>query len=351
MSRFVQLHLLLSYPPSNPNRDDLGKPKSAVMGGVPRMRISSQSLKRAWRTSDAFQAELQGHLGTRTKRMGQEILKTLQEAGMAEDAAKTWAGQIAGKFGKLDTDGLDIAQLCHFTPEERNAIDDLAKRIAAGATPDDGELTGLIRHAHSAADVALFGRMLAARPECNSEAAAQVAHAITVHKVTMEDDFFTAVDDLKKRSDDAGSAHMGETEFAAGLFYLYVCVDCALLKANLSGDAELAKKTLAALLEAAATVAPSGMQNRFGSRVRASYVFAERGDQQPRSLSAAFLKPVEGKDMLEAAVKNIEDTAANMDKTYGACRDGEPYRFRCDPDNAVGTLAELKAFVAGAVDA
>lgn len=29
MSRFIQLHLLTEYPLSNPNRDDLGRPKSA----------------------------------------------------------------------------------------------------------------------------------------------------------------------------------------------------------------------------------------------------------------------------------------------------------------------------------
>jgi len=54
MSTFIQLHLLTSYPPSNLNRDDLGRPKTAVMGGKTRLRISSQSLKRAWRNSELF---------------------------------------------------------------------------------------------------------------------------------------------------------------------------------------------------------------------------------------------------------------------------------------------------------
>jgi CRISPR system Cascade subunit CasC len=34
MSEFIQLHILASYPPSNLNRDDLGRPKTAVMGGT-----------------------------------------------------------------------------------------------------------------------------------------------------------------------------------------------------------------------------------------------------------------------------------------------------------------------------
>ena len=70
MTRFIQLHLLVSYPPANLNRDDLGRPKTAKMGGVDRLRVSSQSLKRAWRTSELFQDALAGHIGTRTKLLG-----------------------------------------------------------------------------------------------------------------------------------------------------------------------------------------------------------------------------------------------------------------------------------------
>ena len=100
MSTFIQLHLLTSYPPSNLNRDDLGRPKTAIMGGKNRLRISSQSLKRAWRTSDLFAEALEGHIGTRTKDMGVEIYKALRGKGAAEGNAKEWAKQIAEVFGK-----------------------------------------------------------------------------------------------------------------------------------------------------------------------------------------------------------------------------------------------------------
>ncbi|SKC34200.1 CRISPR system Cascade subunit CasC [Photobacterium piscicola] len=46
MSQFIQLHTLTSYAPSNLNRDDLGRPKTAKMGGFERLRVSSQSQKR-----------------------------------------------------------------------------------------------------------------------------------------------------------------------------------------------------------------------------------------------------------------------------------------------------------------
>ncbi len=159
--------------------------------------------------------------------------------------------------------------------------------------------------------------MLASSPAYNTEAASQVAHAISVHKATVEDDFFTAVDDLNNGEDDMGAGHMGETEFAAGLFYLYLCIDRELLTENLSGDTELANKTIGALIQSAATIAPSGKQNSFASRARASYILCESGDQQPRSLSVAFLKPVGGADLLSHSINALEQTREKMDAVYG----------------------------------
>ena len=347
MSRFVQLHLLTSYPPANLNRDDLGRPKTAIMGGAQRLRISSQSLKRAWRTSDVFNQSLASNIGIRTKEMGRRIYKNLVDQDVKEKDAKAWAIEIAGVFGKIKKEDkksddplhmLDIEQLAHFSPEEREAIDALIQvLVERGSGPDKDELV-LLKKQHSAADIALFGRMLASNPAYNTDAAAQVAHAISVHKVTVEDDFFTAVDDLNTGEEDVGAGHMGETEFAAGLFYQYICIDRELLKENLGGDDALTNKTLAALTESAATVAPSGKQNSFASRARASYILAETGDQQPRSLSVAFLKPVNSVDMLVDSVTALGNSIAMMDKAYGECADK---RYVMNLVTGEGSLKEI----------
>ncbi|HLA35689.1 MAG TPA: type I-E CRISPR-associated protein Cas7/Cse4/CasC, partial [Rhodocyclaceae bacterium] len=165
MTQFVQLHLLVSYPPANPNRDDAGKPKCAMMGGVNRMRISSQSLKRAWRTSDKFDAALAGHLGVRTKHLGAEVKKKLLQAGMDEAKAVELAAKVAGQFGKLKKDSTEIEQLCHIAPEEQAAVDAVVAQLTAGDTLDDKVFSALVKSRHKAADVALFGRMLAAKPD------------------------------------------------------------------------------------------------------------------------------------------------------------------------------------------
>ena len=45
----IEFHILQSFPVSCLNRDDLGSPKSAIIGGVERARVSSQCWKRAVR--------------------------------------------------------------------------------------------------------------------------------------------------------------------------------------------------------------------------------------------------------------------------------------------------------------
>ena len=338
MNRFIQLHLLTSYPPSNLNRDDLGRPKTAVMGGELRLRISSQSLKRSWRTSDFFKSQdLENHIGKRTKEIGHKIFKDLtEEKGLDPKKAKELTRKIIEKFGKLkkiskesnqktkksdsknNPQDLEIEQLVHFSPEEIENIKELCCKIAEDTSPSiDKEK--LLQKDHKAVDIAMFGRMLASNPQYNTEAAVQVAHALTVHSVTVEDDFFTAVDDLNTGEEDSGSAHLGETEFSAGLFYLYLCIDKTSLIKNLCNDKSLADKSLTALVESSAMIAPTGKQNSFASRARASYIRCEVGSEQPRSLSVAFLKPVSNGDMLNSAIKQLEETAENMNKVYGKC--------------------------------
>lgn len=416
MPRFVQLHILTSYPPANLNRDDLGRPKTAWMGGAERLRVSSQSLKRAWRTSEVFKNELDAdrplplskafldaldeaaveirkvkpheidlhpHIGVRTKDIGYAakyaILKHAEEANTAEDVTEAkalkWAKEIADGFGERDKESADelrTGQIVHFSMRELYAIDQLTKKLAEKKRgPEDDELK-VLRREHQAVDIALFGRMLAGKKAKQSiwgEASVQVAHAITVHGVEVEDDYFTAVDDLNVAPGvQSGSGFLDTLEFGAGLFYLYICVDREQLEQNLmieqqaiddaeadaEGDSEpawedpkaLASRTVQALADAAIRVTPSGKRNAFGHHTYAHHVLAERGDQQPRSLAVAFLSPVDGAgDWLAEAGERLASTCSKMEKVYGAC--AEPHRYRLDFTTETGTLDGLKEFVAG----
>lgn len=403
MSEFIQLHILASYPPSNLNRDDLGRPKTAVMGGSQRLRISSQSLKRAWRTSDQFEESLHGLIGIRTRSLGEKIYGAMVSgqqlmdvvAGekskpvrspLSEEDALIWSAGIADAYGALKSPkewekGPEYKQMIHFRPSEIQAIDNLITVIAdpeqkeaAKALEIDlsdlKQLGSLISEGKSlsdpqkkkknnlnkqvrsitlfkkdtAVDISMFGRMMADATDYNVEAAVQVAHAITVHDVAVEDDYFTAVDDLNRGEEDVGAGHLGESEFASGLFYLYLCINRDLLMENLGGDEALANNALRALTETAVKVAPTGKQASFASRAYASYLLAERGCQQPRSLSVAYLTALRDRNLLESAITSLQETRKKMDAVYGMCSDG------CCEMNAYageGTLKEVLDFVAG----
>lgn len=350
MSRFIQLHILTSYPPSNLNRDDTGRPKTAVVGDCTRLRISSQSLKRAWRTSDIFESTLKGHIGTRTKEMGISVYQSLTKQGISEKNAREWAKLIACQFGKPKSDkktenneDLHVEQLVHFNPEEEQAIANLVtKLVATEIAPTDDDLK-LLRKQHTAVDIAMFGRMLASTPAFNTEAAVQVAHAITVHKAAVEDDYFIAVDDLNNGEANRGAAHIGEAGFGAGVFYLYLCINRELLQQNLGGDAVLTQQALNALLNAVTKVSPTGKQNSFASRAYAGFVLAEKGDQQPRTLAQAFLKPVKDQDTLGRAIAELSKRRDNYNAVYGDCADASA---QFNVETGEGSLSKIADFIA-----
>lgn len=382
MSRFIQIHALTVYAPSNLNRDDTGRPKTAKFGGAERLRISSQALKRAIRTSEAFEKKLGKHIGERTARAGDWFRQALVDTGIDAEKASGIAKTLSALIGTPDATKPDPLvrnkELFFMAPEERAAFSAMVVNIAkdpaladelasaGGAVEEDeaedgdedgskkkGKKKGLSKKRVSelrekalvtvdtAADIAMFGRMVAAAPAFNREAAVQVAHAITTHKVEVEDDFYTAVDDLKKSSEDAGAGFIGELGFGSGVFYIYACIDRALLEKNLGGDKALAGTAIEALVEGLATSSPTGKQASFASRARASYVRIEKGNQQPRQLSAAFLKPVRGEDLLTESITQLEQLASSMNAAYGDC-------FECNEAMNVvegkGSLAGLIAF-------
>ena len=343
MSQFIQLHLLTSYPPANLNRDDLGRPKTARMGGFERLRVSSQSLKRHWRVSDLFQSALDGHMGIRTKRLGIDIYRQLLDDGVKEKQAKEWTEEIVAVFGKNSKkEAFCTEQLVHISQNERAATFALAKRLAIEQRKPQASELLLLTHEETAVDIALFGRMLASSPRFNVEAACQVAHSISVHSVVIEDDYFTAIDDLNNGKEDSGSAHIGESGFASALFYSYICINKTLLIENLGNNESLANRAIQALAEAAVKISPTGKQNSFASRAYANYALAEKGDYQPRSLSVAFLKPIEDEDIESAAVEALEKQIENFDKVYGPCAEK---RYHFNATTGEGSFATLADFI------
>ena len=351
MTHFLQFHVLTSYPPSNPNRDDQGQPKQAIIGGVPRLRMSSQSIKRALRESSYFQNNLAGHLGTRTKRLFERLRDKLVKDGTDQAKAQKAAEAVAEIFGKLakekGSDDMSASTLAFISPDEWSLAEKLATAQVAGENlPKDKDLVErVLRKADGAVDIAMFGRMLASNADFNRDAAVQVGHAITTHSAQAQDDWFTAVDDLNKR-EDTGAGHLGDNPFATGVYYLYACVNSDLLVENLAGDRELAAKGAEVLARALATATPSGKQNSFAHHPRAIYIRAEAGPQQPRDLTGAFFDPVPGRDAQRGSIKGLEDMADKIDQAYGASCDSHTVMNLLDGQ---GRLEDIANFAREAV--
>lgn len=352
MARFIQFHLLTTYGPSNPNRDDQGRPKQAVVGGAPRLRISSQSIKRALRESSFFALDLQGNLGTRTKQLHEQLFDNQTAKGVDAAVAAKAADTVAEIFGKLEKVGKKgeersvATTLAFISPAEWTLAQDLMDKVLSGEDlPKEKDLKKLVlRKADGAVDIAMFGRMLAADADFNREAAVQVAHAITTHRAQAEEDWFSAVDDLNK-ADDTGAGHLGETAFGSGVYYQYVCVNTDLLIENLGGDRDLAAKGGEALARALPMVTPTGKQNSFAHRPRAFYMLAEKGSQAPRDLSGAFFEAVRTLPLADNSVTALEKTRADIDAAYGKC---------CDDDCKMhlgheGMLEDIIAFTRSAI--
>ena len=353
MTTFLQFHLLTRYGPSNPNRDDQGRPKRANVGGAPRLRLSSQSVKRAIRESAFFALDLTDHQGTRTKRLFEALRDKLTASGADLDEAVHAAEKVAEIFGKLKTPDKKVPEkkiattLAFISPEEWSLAEDLAQKVLAGDDlPKDKDLKKcVLRKADGAIDIAMFGRMLADDADYNRDAAVQVSHAITTHTAVAEDDWYTAVDDLNK-AEDSGAGHLDETGFGSGIYYQYVCVNTDLLVENLNGNRALAAKGLEALARAVAIATPTGKQNSFAHRPRAYYIRAEMGSQQPRDLTGAFFAPITEQPWDNESIKTLEAAVSEIDRAYGQAY--SDVAVMNVPDGN-GALDEIAAFAARAV--
>ncbi len=245
----IEFHILQSFPVTCLNRDDVGAPKTAMVGGVTRARVSSQCWKRHVRLA------MQGFgvkLAVRTKHVEAMFINACLDAGADEASANACGKKIA--------DQLIDDTLLFISDTETKAFADYAKEQGFDETKlKDKDLAKVakkaINPALDALDIALFGRMVAKAPDMNVEAAASFAHAISTHRVSNEVEFFTALDD---QPTEAGSAHMGSLEFNSATYYRYVSLDLGQL-AQTMGEDDL-KKAVAAFTHALFVAVPNARQ-------------------------------------------------------------------------------------------
>lgn len=331
----LDLHILQTVPPSNLNRDDQGSPKTAWYGGAQRARVSSQAWKRAARLQfrETATEEL---LGLRTKRVPEALASAIRRQNTdvtQEDAlvlaqaavealglklsaprAKKGEAEQAPEAGYLVF--LSAGQLANLA---KIALEALAEGDFAGALKARKKDLKAAAKQDASVDVALFGRMIADDSDLNVDAAAQVAHAISVHAVRPEADFFTAVDDLPRAASDdagdAGAAMLGTVEFNSSTLYRYATVDVDRLRENLGDDAATLI-AVEAFVQSFVTSMPTGKQNTFANRTLPDLVVAQLRDTQSVNLVGAFERPVVG-DFVAEAVSALTDRSKLVDAKFG----------------------------------
>jgi CRISPR system Cascade subunit CasC len=384
---FLQIHTFTSYPSALLNRDEVGLAKRIPFGGVSRTRISSQCLKRHWRT---FQGEhsllsLPEDDGTvpmsvRSRRIFEnEIRIPLEKAGIGEEIASAVADSlmavVLGESTKKEKNGKDkpkdptaarekveTAQVVVLGRPEVRFLYDQALAIAKKTTSTEGIRDIVQAHFKGAAgenlkslrhgaglDAALFGRMITSDLLARCDASVHVAHAYTVHGETSESDYFSVVDDLFPQGEDPqlGSGHIGTSELTSGLYYSYVVVDIPLLVSNLQGcerrdwqaaDCSLSARVIDRLLWLIATVSPGAKLGSTAPYAYAHAVLVEIGISQPRSLGNAFLVPVDPKpDLLRNTYEALSLHLHELDAIYG--NDNERRFIALRPAESLHTVA------------
>lgn len=281
----IEFHILQSFPVTCLNRDDVGAPKSAIVGGVSRARVSSQCWKRQVRLA---LPDFGIRLGVRSKKTASLLANACRALGASEEQA-TGCGEAMAAFFSDDT-------LLFLSEAEAASLKD--KELVKVAKK-------VVNNTLDALDIALFGRMVAKAADMNVEAAASFAHAISTHKVSNEIEFFTAVDDCKTE-DESGSAHMGSLEFNSATYYRYVSLDLGQLAQTLGEDADM-KTAVAAFVKALYVAVPSARQTTQSGACPWEYarVLLRKG----QGLQASFEQPVksQGEGFLspsKAALKN-----------------------------------------------
>jgi len=150
-----------------------------------------------------------------------------------------------------------------------------------------------------AADIAVFGRMVANDSSLNIEGAAAFSHALSVHKVDNEIDYFSAVDEIQPK-EETGAAMTGTLEFNSATYYRFAALNLDMLfdKEHIAClDPKERKEVVKAFVKATLEAVPVARRNSMNGDVRPRYVLCvirEKG--HPVQLVNAFEEPVISKN-------------------------------------------------------
>lgn len=373
MTLFVELHLIQNFAPSNLNRDDTGAPKDAIFGGQRRARVSSQCFKRAIRLYSRDQQLIPTeYRALRTKKLQALLLERLADRDQEEASGKIEAALAAAGL-KLKDDGKteyllflgerEIAGFAALIEEHWDALiipaagEKKGKKESKAAIPAElAKQAKALLDGGKAVDVALFGRMLADLPQVNQDAACQVAHAISTHRVERDFDYFTAVDDVGG-PDETGAGMIGQVEFNSATFYRYAALDVSKLLQNLQDDKELTASAIESLIQSMVRAIPTGKQNSFAAHNLPEFIGVSLR-KSPLNLANAFERPIQprhDKSLTEQSVAALGEYESKLAPVYGDATDRWAHidltgKWQLENSQARNSVSDLAAWVRDVVE-
>jgi CRISPR system Cascade subunit CasC len=328
--KLIELHILQSFPVSCLNRDDVGAPKTATFGGVTRARISSQCLKRAIREL-AQDMSPKLFAGNRSRLIITPLAEALKKHGVTDPKATEVAKQVGDHLATADEAAakkgeLKVKTLMFLSPAEVEAVAKvLAETLKKDPKAKDFEkaVAKACKSAalKDAADIAIFGRMVASDHSLTLEGAGLFSHALSTHRADNDIDFFSAVDDLQK-AEESGAGMTGTLEFTSATYYRYAALNLDLLAdvAHLGAlTAAEQKEVVETFLRASVLAVPGARKNSMNANTLPCYVLGLVKDKgQPIQLINAFEKPVVSKNgVADASVAAMKEHHAQLKETWG----------------------------------
>ncbi len=318
--KHLELHIIQSVPVACLNRDDLNSPKTAVFGGVQRARVSSQSWKRAIREM-AKEISPEQFKGERTRLMFEPLLKAMKAVGLSAIDADDGAKKIIDALVKLDTKSTDKVKsttLYFMSPLE---LETLAKTYADTRDAKKALKSVDAKSLKDAADISIFGRMVANDHSLTVEAASMFSHALSTHKVDNEIDFFAAVDDLQPK-EESGAGMTSTLEFNSATYYRFAALNLNML-ADVEHLGSLTKEerqsVVRTFVEATIMAIPVARKNTMNGNTIPDYVLGvvrEKG--HPVQLVNAFETPVRSSQgYATKSVELLKAEYAKLDNTWG----------------------------------
>ncbi len=361
----IEFHILQSFPVSCLNRDDVGSPKSAIVGGVERARVSSQCWKRQVRLAlqdlginlgirtkritkliveachqklTANNVELTDELNENIKILSEHVSKILDDKSSNDKKTEEYkastllflshsdAGRIAEAMSPFNFSLIELDDKIKVLSEDlKTAKKEKDKELTLSLQNEKKKfeqlksITALLNEFngfHDGLDIALFGRMVANAPTMNIEAASSFSHAISTHKSTSEVEFFTALEDNPEEGA-TGSAHMGSLEFNSATYYRYISLNLGQLYDSLAGE-NLAD-AVEAFTKALFIAVPSARQTTQSAASPWEYakVYVRKGQRLQVPFEQA-VKAKQGTGYLQPSIEILNNYLAKKEKLAGS---------------------------------